>query len=438
MAEPICDYDEKVLLPVNDFFSVKVNGEKVDLYSAVVDMRDKREAAVGVFDFEGEAEIEVTCVRSVNEAVIRPKKYKIVPELGKKSVRFKIDRPMKLTLETEGDCHRCLHLIAGEKPNFEQKFKNEIRFERGVHFIGEGALKIPSDTDVFIEGGAIVIGSLVCENVKNVHIYGRGVIWMGLYHRFTSFMGIRLSHSENVVIEGITIINPPHYSISIGESKNIKITDVNAFSCEGWSDGIDMMSSENVDIDNIFFRNSDDCIAIYADRWDNFGDTRNVSVRNSILWADVAHAVNIGLHGRYDGEGRVIENITVENVDILEHRELQTECQGALAINVGDNNTVRNAAFRNICVERMSRGRLFDIRVLKSPCYNPAPGKRIENVVIENIESIESELRPRISGFDKDRKVCKVTIKNVREGGKRLWKDGVEIGKYAEDICMEE
>ncbi len=40
-------------------------------------------------------------------------------------------------------------------------------------------------------------------------------------------------------------------------------------------------------------RNSDDCIAIYAHRWNYYGGSRNVTLQNSILWADIAHPINI-------------------------------------------------------------------------------------------------------------------------------------------------
>jgi alkanesulfonate monooxygenase SsuD/methylene tetrahydromethanopterin reductase-like flavin-dependent oxidoreductase (luciferase family) len=55
--------------------------------------------------------------------------------------------------------------------------------------------------------------------------------------------------------------------------------------------------SENVTLDGLFMRSSDDCIAIYTHRWDYYGYTRNITVKNSTLWADVAHPINVGIHG---------------------------------------------------------------------------------------------------------------------------------------------
>ncbi|KRE92061.1 hypothetical protein ASG89_33950 [Paenibacillus sp. Soil766] len=90
-----------------------------------------------------------------------------------------------------------------------------------------------------------------------------------------------------------------------------------------WSDGIDIMACFHIDIEDIFMRNSDDCIAVYGTRWDFYGDTRYVTVRNSVLWADVALPIMMGTHGDHHKDGDTIEHICFENIDILEHHELQ-------------------------------------------------------------------------------------------------------------------
>ncbi|WP_211253740.1 hypothetical protein [Flavobacterium daejeonense] len=51
------------------------------------------------------------------------------------------------------------------------------------------------------------------------------------------------------------------------------------------------MSCSDVEIDNVFMRNSDDCITIYGHRWDFYGDARNYFIHNAVLWADVAYLI---------------------------------------------------------------------------------------------------------------------------------------------------
>lgn len=48
-----------------------------------------------------------------------------------------------------------------------------------------------------------------------------------------------------------------------------------------------------------------------------------------MLWADVAHPINVGGHGDPDSlTGEVIENLTFHNIDILEHDEDDPLYQG--------------------------------------------------------------------------------------------------------------
>ncbi len=68
-------------------------------------------------------------------------------------------------------------------------------------------------------------------------------------------------------------------------------------------------------IEEVFMRNSDDCIAIYCHRWDFYGDCKNVIVRNSSLWADVAHPILLGTHGNPEpGKGETLENMIFQTL----------------------------------------------------------------------------------------------------------------------------
>ena len=85
-------------------------------------------------------------------------------------------------------------------------------------------------------------------------------------------------------------------------------------------------------IKDVFLRNSDDCIAVYGHRGAFYGDVHNIAVKNSILWADKAHPINIGVHGEDDKEKNIIENLTFHNIDILEQKESLVAAQGCMAI----------------------------------------------------------------------------------------------------------
>lgn len=432
--------------------------EELFLYEVKVDMHHVRQASMAYFDREGIAEVEIECLfAKINSVVIRPLSAQIKADHEGGILRFVIDRPVKLSVEINGERFRNLHLFAGKpeqdapQPDdpgvvvLERPGKTAIHraadilrllktpldssgqepdtlyFAPGLHYIEETILRIPSGKTVYIAGGAVVVGSLVCEHVQDVTIKGRGVLYLSEFHRYSAFRGIRIGFSRNIEVEGLILIDPPHYSIYIGKSSHIRIRNFKSFSTRGWSDGIDMMASSDIEIDDVFLRTSDDCIAIYGTRWDYRGSTSRVKIRNSVLWADVAHPLMIGTHGDYDKDGDTIEDIVFGNLDILEHHEPQENYWGAMAINAGDKNIVRNVLYDDIRVEPFELGQLIDIRVVHNPDYNPAPGTGIENITFRNVSYTGDNAKPnRIYGFDQDRVVDGVTFIRLKINGQTI------------------
>lgn len=187
-------------------------------------------------------------------------------------------------------------------------------------------------------------------------------------------------------------------------------------------------------------RNSDDCIAIYAHRWDFYGDSRNIIVQNSILWADVAHTINIGLHGSGEEKNDLIENLTFKNIDILELDEDDLECQGCMAICAGDNNTVRTVSFEDIRVESIQEGKLLDVEVVFVSKYSTAPGKGVDNVQFKNIYYQGMGESPSLlKGFDSNRMVQNVRFENILINGVRarsLSEANIVTGENVKDVSF--
>ena len=437
--------------------SVRIPGgiwQPLFVYEAKVDMHNVRQASMAYFDMEGTVEVRVESRKGpVHQTVIRPLSKQIPFEVEGAVVTFRLNEPCKLSIEVNGDRFGNLHLFANalggepagtgrpERAVSEACHPSDggylsvgrqsegvrgaapevIYFGPGMHYLEETIFRIPSGKTVYIAGGAIVVGSLVCDHVQDVTIRGRGMLYLSDFHRFSAFRGVRIIYSHHITVEGIILLDPPHYSIYIGQSEHIRIRNFKSFSTRGWCDGIDMMSSSHIEIEDVFLRTSDDCIAVYGSRWDYKGDSRCVSVKDSVLWADVAHAMNIGGHGDYRRGGDLIEDIQFSNIDILEHHEPQPGYWGAMNINVGDNNTVRNVIYDNIRVEDFELGELLDIRVVWNEKYNPVAGKRIENIHFRNVTyNGKDENKNRIHGFDCERSVEGVTFTNLRINGELI------------------
>ena len=350
---------------------------------------------------------------------MRPLSKGIQPEIDGNFLLFTIDKPQKLSVEFNGDRLNNLHVFANPiiKNVPDKNDPNVIYFEAGIHEPTDTAgkcFRIPSNTTVYLEGGAVLKGCLTCDSVENVKILGHGML-------LEPQQGISIAYSRNVLIDGVTVVNPRHYTVSGGQSTGITIKNLKSFSYQGWSDGLDFMSCSDVMIDDVFLRNSDDCIALYTHRWNYYGDCRNIHVLNSTLWADIAHPINIGTHGNTETGDEVLEDIVFRNIDILEHDEDDRDYQGCMTINVGDHNLAQNITFEDIRVEHIQEGQLFHLRVMYNQKYNTGPGRGVKNIIFRNISCIGKYINSSlIEGYDKNRKIENILFENIVLNGRRI------------------
>ncbi|MDR1277849.1 MAG: hypothetical protein LBK02_03780 [Treponema sp.] len=429
----------------NSDFTVSLRlpgGEWQDLYEykVIVDMNNPQPASMVQFDFSGMVEMRVKMNNGILDDVkIRPLSKGIQPTIQGNYVTFTLTEPVKLSVEVNGDRVHNLHVFANpletEKPDPHDPAV--IYFGPGIH-VPENEKKvfvIPSGKTVYLAPGAVLRGKFLCDTVEDVRFIGRGIL-------DAPEQGFDLRFSQNIEINGITVINPNHYTVLGGQTTGLTIRNFKSFSSKGWSDGIDLMSCSDVVIEDIFMRNSDDCIAVYTHRWEFYGDAKNYRVKNAILWADIAHPINIGLHGDTGFDGNVIENLHFSNIDILEHDEDDRDYQGCMAFSVSDHNLVRNVVFEKIRVENITEGQLFNLRILFNEKYCTGPGRGIENVTFRDI-SYNYEGWPEnpsvIEGYDKSRVVNDITFKNIVINGNRItsFEEGnIHIGQFAEHIVL--
>jgi hypothetical protein len=426
----------------NDDFTVLVreaNGEWQDLfeYNVEVDLDTHSNASMVTFDFEGTVELKIKKNNGfVNQVKIRPDSKNIESVVKDNVITFSLNKPTKLSLEINGDKLHNLHIFANaidrNKPDLTDP--NVIYFGPGVHEPADkpgNVFNIPSNKTVYVDGGAIIKGKFLVNYANNVKILGHGIVMQ-------PERGVEITYSNNVTVEGLNFFNPKHYTIYGGQSKNLKIKNIKSFSSNGWSDGIDLMSCSDVEIDDVFMRNSDDCIAIYGHRWGFYGDAKNYKITNSTLWADVAHPTNIGLHGNAETVGDTIENITFYNIDILEQDEDDRNYQGCLAISGSDNNLIRNISYEDIRIDNIQEGMIFNFRILFNKKYSNAPGRNIENIKLKNISYTgDVPNKSIIMGYDGNRLINDVKFENLKinqKDIKKLDNEFMVVGEFVKNI----
>ena len=400
---------------------------KIDTYMAKVNapIGDNKhrvsEISYGVFDFTGDVFVRVICKnKKYKTARIRPDYKGVIANVQNDStLQFLLFQPENVSVEFDGDITNNLLLFTSKPPVSVDEAKKAAKKE-GRDFIyyaagmyDDDTIRVASNTTVYLAGGAYFKGTFAINDAENVSIIGRGIA-----RPERGYEGCHVYRSKNVLIDGLVLNTCP-----VGGSDGVTLHDVRSISHPGWGDGLNVFASSNVLYDRVFCRNSDDCTTAYATRKGFSGSVHNVHMKNSTLWADVAHPIFIGIHGDSQNMDSIV-GLTYENIDILCQSEPQVDYQGCLAINCGDNNLVKDVLFDNIRIENIHQGSILQVKVGYNSKYCTAPGRGVENITFRNIRYYgEQPYLSIINGYNEDRKVKNITFEGLKINGKAIYDD---------------
>ncbi|MEM2969425.1 MAG: glycosyl hydrolase family 28 protein, partial [Candidatus Bathyarchaeia archaeon] len=244
----------------SEAYKLKKDGKEIPVYDVPV-------ASIANFNLEDECKITIKTNRDIKWVDIRPLRLNIKPSFHLNEVKFLLNQPCQISVELNRDpSTRPLFLFANS-PEERVPDKNDpdtIYFE--PHKIHEaGNIPIESGQTVYIDEGAIVEGLIDAENAEDIRIAGRGILdgtrvnewksekkWQRLIH---------LQDSQKIKIEDITIVNSQTWQIVPINCNQVNINNVKIVSDNGSDDGIDIVRSKNVKIQECFIRSKDDCIA---------------------------------------------------------------------------------------------------------------------------------------------------------------------------------
>lgn len=374
-----------------------------------------QQSSMAYFDFSGPVEVRIGYTKGpIGKARVRPLSYGIEPAVHRhSSVTFTLTEPRNVVVEVNGDIFDCLHLFAGAiDPNPPDADDPDVLYYGpGLHTVPGNVLTVPSGKTVYLAGGAVLKAGVTFSRVSGCKLLGRGVLTA------PSGGGCTVEYASDIAIGGVTMLDPNGYAVTAGQVDGLTISGLRSFSNKGNGDGIDLFCCTNAVIEGVFMRNSDDCVAIYNHRWNYYGDSGNIVLRDSALWADVAHPVNVGTHGNTDSP-ETLDGLTISNVDILDHREPQLLYQGCIALNPGDSNLIRNVRIEDVRVEDFRQGQLINMRVMYNDKYNTSPGRGIQSVYVRNLSYTGSQANPSILvGYDDARGISDVTFENLVVNG---------------------
>lgn len=437
-------------------------------------------AAFAAFETDGAVNIEIECTHDVKWVDVRPLSAGIKPQIKNGKIVFTIPAPGNYSIEINGKLDFPLFIFANPKEIKPVRTNpNVIYFEAGkIH--KPGVIQPKSNQQVYIEGGAIVIGAITATGVENVKVSGYGILDGSLnnphasnikpmfpvddgytvtsrYQRFVEFMD-----SKNITIEGLILTNSSTWQVVPINCENVIIKGLKLVSDNPSDDGIDVVRSRKVRISDCFVRVKDDCVAVKAHL--NYPESvivDDVLVEKCVFWnAAWGNGLEIG----FELQSAEVKNVIFRDCDII-----HVESGAVFSIHNGDNATVKNILFENIRVEDASQ-KLFDLAIFratyskdgsrdseynrrnymngawdgvlkvdeKGKAYHAQYRGKIENIHFKDI-FVEGRFPfSIIAGYDETHNISNVTFTNIIVNGKKINSlEGLKVYvEYGEKIVV--
>lgn len=412
-------YNYPRISPHSNEYKCKAGGNEIFVYQTSA-------GPFVAFSSSGSVNIEIEMPIESNNVSISPKRYCISPDVNGKLVSFTVPGPMLLALEIDGMPVLYIYINPLEKnvPDFGTP---NVRYFKAGQVYEVGELYLRDNETLYIEGGAVVRGCIRATSAKNVQVTGFGVLDGGYYRKgVDGHRSIVFEDCQNSTIEDIIMIEPTSWMIVLGICRDITVKNVKQLGSLGSTDGADIVGSKRIRIENCFFRNGDDCIAVKSldlrahgndATLDYSRDVEDVEINGCAFLSYIGgQALEIGHELRTSS----IKNIRFINCDILGVHGFG----GVFGIHNSDRATVRDVLYENIRVEH-HYDKLIDIKVIKSRWSKDTQRGQIENVIFRNIDVAISEYNPGyscslIGGYDSEHTVSNVLFEDFRLNGVKV------------------
>lgn len=325
-----------------------------------------------IFSFSGPITVEVEKLTGpIKSSTVYPLAKTIVPRINGSKMTFALDAPAKLYLAMEGQDEHPLFIFADTLEQNIPSLKDTgvvaiapgtsredaiakidanpqnsiIYFEPGIHRLG---LKFPikPDKTYYIPGGTMITATFFGNGVSNVVFRGRGIITgrdfgflKGSPNIPNTVIYFGYGDSSNQLIEGITLIDPPHFCIITGDKSIIRNVKMFGwwYSTDGVGTGDDSLTED------CFLKVNDDSIKLYD---------QQMEVRDCVIWQEMNGAPFQFSWGNASGSDGSVKNIDLIHCEVTHSQGMESN---RAFINVRKGNTqsrIQNFVFENIRIDQ--------------------------------------------------------------------------------------
>ena len=386
-------------LPLNDDYDVTLDGRKVEVRACresripfnrywpgrqrPLDQTER--ASYLAFEAEGAVACRVVPKIPFKKVVVRPLSAGVKPVVADGTVSFTLPKPGYYVLETDGS-HKALHLFMEPSRNFEERERATLIYGPGMHMAGLVRLK---DHDrVYVDRDAIVFGCFTGENVKDVKIFGYGVIDSRVCERvfeggYTPLQQscLRFHGSKDISIDGPILMDSPCWVLACFDCEDVDIRHVKIVGQWRYNtDGIDICNSRRVKVRDCFVRSFDDTLVIkgvppYRDK-----AVEDVTVERCVMWCGWGKAIEPGV----ETWAPYFRNVRFVDCDVIR------SAGAALNVSAGGSAVMEDFTFDDIRVEMQADNLPQIIQKSDDQQYDPADEKSFPVLVkIDNRNYVE-------------------------------------------------
>lgn len=442
-------------------YEIKVEGVSVPIYNVKVAPQDETRrwaamddkvnshtyyetAAFAYFDMKNSVEVAVTVPGSILSVKILPASAGISHTISGKTIKFRLSKAERLTVEVNGNWVSALHLFANdfETDTPDPNDPNVLYYGPGIHRVSSRQIT-SSNRTIYIAGGAIVKAVIdpsesftIDQNGfrkysptfslsgNNIKLRGRGIL--DASECTNQSRELIYSNGQNISIEGIIIKDPPVWTMPIMNASNVTVDNVKILGYRANSDGIDICNSKDVTVKNCFVRTLDDNIVVKTLNFNNGNRSERILVENCTLWNEVAHGLSVGAEITED-----INDVTFRNCDIIHDKGREW----SLRVYHTDDAFVSNIKFENIRIEESKK--LISLWIGQSGDWSTSPERgHISNITFKNIEAAGNPLTIDLTGYDDTHKVEGVLFDNVMVNSSRLLSSQVVRNAFVSGVTV--
>lgn len=392
------------------------------------------------FSMEKPAELSIEFMDGTSFQSIHPLRYGIEPEVAGNTVRFTLEKPLKLVIKASGGAQTMpLALCATpiEKHAPSPGDPDVLYYDAGVH--EAGVIKPTTGQTVYLAPGALVKGRIEVNNATGVTIHGRGTLdARGYSQRNEKTSAILFDRCQDVHVEGIGIRGGSWWMTLFLLTRNASIQDVSLLGKTVNTDGIDIDGVENFVARNCFIRCEDDGFGWHALDAEANGEplTENCLAEDCVIWNTKA---GNGLRIGASMETQFFRNIIFRNIDVLMH------AGSAIYSDHSDWARCENIRFENFTIESLGGKGHPPIKMyITKTRYSNNTGYRDERGHYDGIQFINITMPKNsppatLQGFDANHRIQNVLFKNCHQGNKPIDSiDDISINEFVDNVLFDE